>query len=304
VSWNNQWGNYRLSFIERCRRTEQQPTAGKHRIPTEGFLNEVRQEYLDFALKLARTAEEEILPRYRNVTASLKPDGTEVTEADREAERVMREVIEQRYPNHDILGEEHGATNKGSRIRWVLDPVDGTASFTLAMPIFGTLVAVLEDDEPTVGVIHLPAIGETVYAAKGMGCWFRAEGIEPTRVQVNRVSSLKVAIASCSGVQSSDIFSKEGERQYGLSRVIRGARKFRFCGDCSQYALLCRGRLHVALDPVMSPWDIAALIPCVEEAGGVASSITGQRERVVYSGSLLTTCGPQLHEELVGLLQP
>jgi histidinol-phosphatase len=182
--------------------------------------------------------------------------------------------------------------------------VDGTASFTLAMPIFGTLVALLEDDEPIVGVIHLPAIGETVYAAKGMGCWFRADGIEPTRVQVNRVSSLKEAIASSSGVHSSDVFSNDGERRYGLSRVIRGARKFRFCGDCSQYALLCRGKLHVALDPVMSPWDIAALIPCVEEAGGVATSITGERERVVFSGSLLTTSSPMLHEVVLGLLQP
>ncbi len=265
---------------------------------------EERQTFLEFALRLAQTAEREILPRYRNVAVSLKSDGSEVTEADREAERVMRAVIEQQYPNHDILGEEHGATNKGSRYRWVLDPVDGTASFTLAMPIFGTLVALLEDDEPVVGVIHLPAIGETVYAARGLGCWFTAAGAAPVRVQVSPVSSLKEAIASSSGVQSSDIFTKDGETPYRLSNVIRGARKFRFCGDCSQYALLARGKLHVAFDPVMHPWDIAALVPCVEEAGGVATSITGQREGVVYSGSLLTTSDPMLHEEVLGLLQP
>ena len=265
---------------------------------------EERQAFLEFALRLAKTAEKEILPRYRNVTVTWKSDGTEVTEADREAERVMREVIEQAYPDHDILGEEHGATNKGSRYKWVLDPVDGTASFTLAMPIFGTLVALVEDDEPVVGVIHLPAIGETVYAATGLGCWFKADGLEATRVHVDPVSSLREAVASSSGFQSSDILSKDGETPYRLSNIIRGARKFRFCGDCSQYALLSRGKIHVALDPVMKPWDIAALIPCVEEAGGVVTSITGEREGVIYNGSLLTTSGQELHEEVLGLLQP
>ena len=263
-----------------------------------------RRAFLEFALQLARTAENEILPRYRNVAVSLKVDGTEVTDADREAERVMRAIIEQHFPDHDIMGEEHGATNKGSRYTWVLDPVDGTASFTLALPIFGTLVALLEDDEPIVGVIHLPAIGETVYAAKGLGCWFSADGLEPVQVTVNPVSSLREAVASSSGFQSSDIYSKDGETPYRLSNVIRGARKFRFCGDCSQYALLCRGKIHVALDPVMHPWDIAALIPCIEEAGGIATSITGQREGVVFSGSLLTASDPKLHEEVLRVLQP
>jgi histidinol-phosphatase len=267
-------------------------------------LLEERQAFLDFALRLAQTAEQEILPRYRNVAVNLKSDGSEVTEADREAERAMRAVIEQHYPDHDILGEEHGATNKNSRYKWVLDPVDGTASFTLAMPIFGTLVALLEDDEPLVGVIHLPAIGETVYAAKGLGCWFSAAGAAPVRVQVDPITSLNKAVASSSGVQSSDIISKDGETPYRLSSVIRGARKFRFCGDCSQYALLARGKLHVAFDPVMHPWDIAALVPCVEEAGGVATSLSGQREGVVYGGNLLTTSSPALHGEVLGLLQP
>jgi len=267
-------------------------------------LLEERQAYLDFALQLAAIAEKEIMPRYRNVTVSLKSDGTEVTEADREAERAMRAVIEQRYPDHDILGEEHGATQKGSRYCWVLDPVDGTASFTLGMPLFGTLVALLEDDEPVVGVIHLPALAETTYAAMGLGCWFKVGGSEAIRTQVNPVTSLKDAVASSSGVQSSDVFRKDGETPYRLSKLIQGARKFRFCGDCTQYALLSRGKLNVALDTVMHPWDIAALVPCVEEAGGVATSITGQRERVVFSGSMLTTSSPELHEEVLGLLRP
>jgi histidinol-phosphatase len=275
----------------------------RSRAKGDALLDE-RQGFLDFALRLAKTAEQEILPRYRNVSVNLKSDGTEVTEADREAERAMRVVIEQQYPDHDIIGEEHGTANRGSRYKWVLDPVDGTASFTLAMPIFGTLVGLLEDDEPVVGVIHLPAIGETVYAANGLGCWFKADGIAPTQVKVDPVASLKEAVASSSGLQSSDLFPTNGKPAYGLSKVVKGARKFRFCGDCSQYALLSRGKLHVALDPAMSPWDIAALVPCVEEAGGVVTSIDGERQRVVFSGSLLTTSGRALHEEVLGLLKP
>jgi histidinol-phosphatase len=263
-----------------------------------------RQTLLDFALQLASAAEKEIMPRYRNVAVNLKSDGTEVTEADRQAELVMRRMIEQRFPDHDILGEEHGATHKNSRYCWVLDPVDGTASFTLAMPIFGTLIGLLEDNEPVVGVIHLPAIRETTYAANGLGCWFKAEDVAPVQVKVDPRASLSDAVASSSGVQSSDIFAKDGETPFRLSNIIQGARKFRFCGDCSQYALLCRGKLHIALDPVMHPWDIAALIPCIEEAGGVATSIIGSRENVVFNGSLLVASGHALHAEALGLLQP
>ena len=124
------------------------------------------------------------------------------------------------------------------------------------------------------------------------------------QVKVDPRASLNDAVASSSGVQSSDIYSKNGEIPFRLSNIIRGARKFRFCGDCSQYALLCRGKLHVALDPVMHPWDIAALIPCIEEAGGVATSINGSRENVVFNGSLLVASDHMLHAEVLGLLQP
>lgn len=132
----------------------------------------MKNEILEFALSLSRAAEAEILPVFRKCTITLKSDGTEVTEADRRAEEVMRSLIEKHCPKHRILGEEFGGSkNPTNDPIWVLDPIDGTTSFAIGLPIFGTLIAYLEGGEPQVGVIHFPAMGETVYAAKGSGCW-------------------------------------------------------------------------------------------------------------------------------------
>ena len=260
---------------------------------------------LDFALDLARTAETEIMPRFRSVAATRKPDGSEVTEADREAERQMRAQIEARYPDHAILGEEFGATGPDdARYRWVLDPLDGTAGFTLGVPLFGTLVGLLEDGAPVVGVIHFPAIGETVYAARGEGCWFRAEGMEPERVRVDPVEDLSVATASTTALHSSDVMVADGQTPYRMTALIRRAGKFRFVTDCLQHALVARGRIHVAVDTLMSPWDVAALVPCVREAGGVAEPLDGPAADVVFAGSLLTASSAALAQTVRAILEP
>src|SRR5215831_6981848 len=135
-----------------------------------------KHEILQFALSLADVAERQILPVYRNCTVTLKTDGSEVTEADRLAEEAMREVIAKRCSNHEILGEEFGGIHEStSRPTWILDPVDGTTSFALGLPLFGTLIGYMENDEPLVGVMHFPALGETVFAAKGIGCWHKLQ---------------------------------------------------------------------------------------------------------------------------------
>lgn len=263
----------------------------------------VIQQFLTFARALAIAAEEPILRLYQNCSVGIKEDGTEVTDADRDAERVMREKILSVYPTHDVLGEEYGRSEKSeSEFRWVLDPIDGTASFVLGSPMFGTLVALLQNDEPIVGVIHLPAMRETIYAAKGLGCWRESGGGSPARVHVAPAVELQDAVISATGVQHTDMMP--GKTAFSLSRVIRGARKFRFVGDCVQYALVCKGTLHAAFDPMMHPWDIAAIVPCIEEAGGVVTSITGCRTGIVFGGSLLASCDPVLHNKLAGLLSP
>jgi len=257
---------------------------------------------LEFALEAARNAEPCILPRYQNCEVSLKPDGSEVTVADREAEELIRRLISERFPEDGILGEEHGEKPGSNNRLWVIDPVDGTASFTLGLPLFGTLIALLVDRRPTVGVIHFPALAETVYAERGEGCWLRKGGGDPARVRVDPCTCVSEAVVTACGPHSSDIQSAPGETPYNLSGVINQARKFRFGGDCALHALVAKGRAHAAIDTIMSPWDIAALVPCVEEAGGVATPLTGGTTDVVFGGSLVTSSHADLHAELLEIL--
>jgi len=259
---------------------------------------------LDCALALAAAAEQEILPRFRSVSVTRKPDGTEVTEADREAERQMREQLSAERPDHAVLGEEFGDTGpEDARYRWVLDPVDGTAGFTIGVPLFGTLVALLDEGVPVVGVIHFPAIGETVYAAQGEGCWFRSDAGEQ-RVTVDPVASIGEATISTTALHSSDVMAEADRTPYRLTRLVRQAGKFRFVTDCLQHALVARGRLHAAVDTIMRPWDVAALVPCVREAGGVAQPLAPDADDVVFGGSLVTTGSEALLHEVRSVLQP
>lgn len=263
-----------------------------------------RQGLLEFALELAKIAEENILPLYQQCAVSYKPDGTEVTEADRRAELAVRSHIERAFPDHGLLGEEFGAKESlKSPYQWVIDPLDGTAWFTLGMPTFGTLIALLEAGEPVVGVIHFPVLEETVYAARGQGCWFKPRWGSVQRVRVEPATSLGKAMASASGPQSSDVFHTQEQTPYRLSGLISSAGKFKFCTDCLQHALVCRGRVHVALDTLMKPWDIAAIVPCVEEAGGVVSDLSGKREDILNGGGLLSSCSHQVHEQTLAVLR-
>ena len=259
---------------------------------------------LDLALRLAQTAEDEILPRFRTVSVTRKPDGTEVTEADREAERVMRERLAEERPGHAVLGEEFGQEGPDdARYRWVLDPVDGTAGFTIGVPLFGTLVALLEDGEPVVGVIHFPAIEETVYAARGDGCWFQTAEDEVS-VSVDPVEALDAATVTTTALHSSDVAATDDQTPYRLTDLVRQAGKFRFVTDCLQHALVARGRTHAAVDTLMHPWDVAALVPCVREAGGVAQPLDPNADDVVFGGSLVTAGSESLLHKVRTLLQP
>jgi histidinol-phosphatase len=258
---------------------------------------------LDFALELARAAGEAILPHYRGCAINLKPDGSEVTEADRGAEVVMRELLGARFPGESIVGEELGGELLARGSQWILDPVDGTAWFTVGLPLFGTLIAYVEDGEPLVGVINFPVLQETVYAARGLGCWFSCPDCAPVRVQVGPPVELARAAISASGIHMSDMAPVPGEQPMRLKALAAQARKFRFCGDCGQHALVCRGRLDVAIDARMKPWDIAALVPCVEEAGGVATSLAGKREGILEGGSFVSSADRDLHEQVLAVLR-
>ncbi len=282
--------------------TNQGKTAHNVQKPHDENNTNMRTE-LEFALELAECATREILPRFHNCTVNYKSDGTEVTDADRAAESTMRNVIAQRFSDDDVLGEEWGRSGKGRSSRmWILDPIDGTAWFTMGIPVFGTLIALCEHDEPVLGVIHFPVLGETVYASKGQGCWFKRGRENPRMIRVAAAVPLRSATVCASGPHASNIQPLPDTHPYNLTGVIEQARKFKFGPDCLQHALVARGRINAAIDTVMKPWDIAALVPCIEEAGGILTDLRGNRAGILNCDNILASCSEQLHDEMLQVL--
>lgn len=263
-------------------------------------------EILEFALALSEEAGKFILPLWKNVAADHKADGSEVTEADKGAERLLRQRIAERYPDHAILGEEFGGDSaREAEHLWLLDPVDGTASFAIGLPLFGTLIAYLRNGAPRAGVIGLHALGETVYAAAGQGCWLRRNQGAPQRIHTSAVTDPSEAFVISTSIERTDLAPQNDPRHASvsirLSRLYKQARRFRWSGDCVNYALLCQGRIDVAIDSRMNPWDIAAVVPCVLEAGGALSSLNGA-QNVVWQDNLVASANPGLHAKVLQLL--
>jgi len=259
-------------------------------------------EILDFARDLAIEAEVPILRHYRHCVASYKADGSPVTVADKEAEALIRERLARHFPHAHILGEEYGGDARPvAGDQWIIDPIDGTAPYSLGLPTFGTLIGLLRDGRPVLGIINMPALGEMVSAALGHGCSFQVRGEEPQPARIAACPDLSHAYTSASGLHGSELDA--GARIiYRLQPLIAGCHRFRVAGDCVQHALVCRGRLHLALDPVMAPWDSAALIPCIREAGGVAADLQGNDENLTFAGSLITACNARVLTEAVAAI--
>jgi histidinol-phosphatase len=262
------------------------------------------KEILEFALSLSKEAGKYILPFWKNAAVAHKADGSEVTEADRGAERLLRRRIAECYPNHAILGEEFGGDPvRDAEHLWLIDPVDGTASFAIGLPLFGTLIGYLRRGEPQVGVVGAHALGETVYAATGQGCWYQRDGGDAQPARTSAMTELDGAFVVSTSIEHTDLDPRHPKTSVRLSRLFSQARRFRWSGDCINYALLCQGRIDVAIDPRMNPWDIAAVVPCVREAGGVLTSLEGN-EDVIWQPSLVASANPTLHAKILEVLRP
>lgn len=222
--------------------------------------DEPLSDLLDFAVDLAWRAGRATLPHFQTgADVETKPDATPVTAADRGAERLARSIIGERFPEDGILGEEFGAERPGAARRWVLDPIDGTKSFVQGVPLYGVLVALEQDGEPVLGVLHFPALDETVCAARGLGCRWNGR---PARV--SSVDRLEDAVVVATDIENMD---RHGRRE-GWDRLRDAVRLTRTWGDAYGYALVATGRAEAMLDPVVSHWDVAPLRPIIEEAGG------------------------------------
>jgi histidinol-phosphatase len=230
-------------------------------------IREEIRDLLDVAVDVAWRGGRATLAHYQTgIAAELKSDTSPVTAADRDAERVMRELIARHYPHDAILGEEEGATHGSGNRRWVLDPIDGTRTFLRGVPFYGVLVAVEADEEPVLGVMHFPALAETVYAARGLGCWWNGR-----RAVVSDVTKLEHALVLTTDVEN--IERCRDRRDW--DRLRARAALCRTWGDCYGYALVATGRAEAMLDPIVAHWDTAPLAPIIEEAGGVLTDWSG-----------------------------
>jgi histidinol phosphatase-like enzyme (inositol monophosphatase family) len=207
-----------------------------------------------------------------------KADGSPVTVADRSAEQGARDWIEHRFPLDGILGEELGVTRPNARRRWVLDPIDGTKTYIRGVPLWGTLVGVCEGDRVLAGAAYFPAVGEMLAAAPSVGCWWNG-----VRCQV----SSRASVAEATVLTTDEQFRKDDAHRDGWRRLAGRALISRSWGDCYGYLLVSTGRAEVMVDGTLAPWDAAALLPIIEEAGGVFTDWKGTR--TAFGGSAVAT---------------
>ncbi|MHA7838918.1 MAG: inositol monophosphatase family protein [bacterium] len=216
------------------------------------------------ALRAADRARAEILPRFRRVAVETKGDGSPVTEADREAERAIRAVLGEAFPEDAILGEELGATpGAGStrpRRRWVIDPIDGTIAFSRGIPLFTTLIALLVDEEPVLGLIDWPVAGDRIGGVRGGGVWRGGE-----RVEVSQTDSLDRALV-CHG--DPFCFDRSGARA-AWERMAAEIPMLRGYTDAFGHLLVLSGAADAMVDCDLNPWDAAVTRVLAHEAGGV-----------------------------------
>jgi histidinol-phosphatase len=235
----------------------------------------------EFATELAYMAGRVTLRYFQtDVGVELKEDHSPVTIADRSAERLMREMIEQKYPHHSILGEEEGETRPGASFRWILDPIDGTKSFVAGVPMYTVLVGLEREGVPVVGAVAIPPSNELISAATGQGCLWNGR-----RARASTTRELSQAVISTTDVQH----MYENNKGPAFDRLRNRARMVRGWGDAYGHMLVATGRIDVMLDALMSPWDCAALVPILQESGATFTDWNGVT--TIYGGNAVSTNG-------------
>ncbi|MFA7227469.1 MAG: histidinol-phosphatase [Melioribacteraceae bacterium] len=224
------------------------------------------------------------------ISVENKPDLSPVTIADKKAEEFMREMIMKKYPNHGILGEEFGEHNSGAGYKWVLDPIDGTKSFICGTVTFGTLIALLKNGEPILGVINQPILNEFL-----IGDNHTAE-LNGRPVNVRKGSALTDAV-----LLTTDQLNIE--KYHGIKKfdeLTHKVKLYRQWGDCYGYYLVATGYADIMIDPIMSPWDLYALIPVIRGAGGMITDYHGNDP---LRGNSIIATGGNIHNEVIRFLK-
>ncbi|MDH3189788.1 MAG: histidinol-phosphatase [Acidimicrobiia bacterium] len=246
---------------------------------------------IDFAREMALAAGQLIRERFvaRAFETELKDDRSVVTATDREAEEIMRRMISTHYPSHGVIGEEFGSHRTDAEYVWTLDPIDGTISFVAGIPLFGTLIGLLERGKPVLGVINQPISGEMVIGT--------ADG-----------TTMNGAVARCravEGLSKATLLTTDPnliDRHADIERFeeLRGrVAMTRTWGDCYGYLMVASGRADIMCDPIMNKWDSIPLIPIIRGAGGVITDWKGDDP---VDGTSIVSAAPNLHAEVISIL--
>jgi histidinol-phosphatase len=247
------------------------------------------------AVEAADAAGAVIRPFFRgSVAADVKADQSPVTVADRDAEMAMRAVLGRRCPECGILGEEFGLERGDALLRWVLDPIDGTRAFITGRPMFGTLVALLQGDQPVVGIIDQPVTGERWVGVAGRRTVFSG----PFGGDIGTRGCAELGLAELSAT-SPDMFGGDLGRFQAVARLTR---RVTWGGDCYAYGLLALGQIDVIVECDLKPWDWAALLPVIEGAGGRLTDWTGAAPRSDGDGRVIAVGDPGLLGAVVAAL--
>ena len=245
------------------------------------------------ALHLADAAGEVIRPYFRKPLAIRdKPDLTPVTAADRAAEAAMRALIEARFPDHGIVGEEFGRVREDAEFVWTLDPIDGTKSFISGVPLFGTLIALALEGRSILGVIDQPILRERWVGAVG-----RPTTLNGAAIQCRACPTLAAATLFAT---TPDMF--KGEDAASFARVSAAIKLTRFGADCYAYGLVATGFVDLVLEASLKPYDFCAMVPIVEGAGGVATDWRGESLDLASDGRILVAGDRRLHGAALALL--
>ena len=258
---------------------------------------------LALALRLADRADAVSRSRFRatDLHVTTKPDRTPVTDADRAVEQAIRGELGAARPDDSVRGEEFGTGGgaAGSVRQWIIDPIDGTANFMRGIPVWATLISLAIDGVPVVGVVSSPALGRRWWGARGLGA-FTTDALDatPDVARPIRVSGISTLADASLSYNSLKVWDEEG-RLDDLTRLSRAVWRTRAYGEMWSYMMVAEGQLEIAGEFDLQPYDMAALVPVVEEAGGRFSSVGGVDGP--WSGSALATNG-LVHDEVVALL--
>ncbi|MCR9221788.1 MAG: histidinol-phosphatase [Alphaproteobacteria bacterium] len=253
------------------------------------------QRLVDLAHALADAARP-VAKRYFRQPLDIieKADESPVTIADREIETEMRALIEAHFPEHGIIGEEHGAVRADADIVWVLDPIDGTQAFITGMPIFGTLIAACRDGVPIVGIIDQPILEERWVGAAGRPTTFQGAAARTSGCEAPERATLYATHPS---------MFEAIDRRADFDRLAGAVRRTRFGGDCYAYGLLACGWADLVVEAALQPYDFCALAPIVEGAGGAVSDWRGEPLTIRSDGTLVAAATPALNVAARGLLE-